>query len=295
MATKKRVKRFAEAGFVDQDLADQEATSMIKRGIPDQTEEEAANEAAMMPRRRAILEGERDEKALPAGYKVEAEAPAKAPAKPPIVTKEQLAKSGLSLRDYMNKQQGLTRRGDSAPASRPNPNYSNEGRSSTAAKSSAKADYSNEGKGDSKYRKVTMTPESQALEAVHPEQYLMPGVGIKTIANAAKALANRGGANTLRKVSQEALPAPTRQIGYDKAGAIAKQRAARAEGRNSEMLSENARRSGVKPGSAGAEAIRKKLGGDDWTLGMNRGGSVSSASSRADGIATKGKTRGKMC
>lgn len=28
----------------------------------------------------------------------------------PVVTKEELAKSGLSLRDYMNKQQGLTRR-----------------------------------------------------------------------------------------------------------------------------------------------------------------------------------------
>lgn len=32
-----------------------------------------------------------------------------------MVTKEELAKSGLSLRDYMNKQQGLTRRGSSAP------------------------------------------------------------------------------------------------------------------------------------------------------------------------------------
>ena len=29
--------------------------------------------------------------------------------------------------------------------------------------------------------------------------------------------------------------------------------------------------------------------------GMKKGGSVSSASKRADGIATKGKTRGKMC
>jgi len=29
--------------------------------------------------------------------------------------------------------------------------------------------------------------------------------------------------------------------------------------------------------------------------GMKRGGSVSSASRRADGIATKGKTRGKLC
>ena len=36
------------------------------------------------------------------------------------------------------------------------------------------------------------------------------------------------------------------------------------------------------------ERIREKLG-------FNKGGSVSSASRRADGIATKGKTRGKMC
>ena len=36
--------------------------------------------------------------------------------KPKVVTKEELAKSGLSLRDYMNKQQGLTRRGGAAPA-----------------------------------------------------------------------------------------------------------------------------------------------------------------------------------
>ena len=33
----------------------------------------------------------------------------------------------------------------------------------------------------------------------------------------------------------------------------------------------------------------------DNMLGMKKGGSVSSASSRADGIAQKGKTRGKMC
>ena len=33
--------------------------------------------------------------------------------KAPIVTKEQLAKSGLTLREYMNKQQGLKSRGES--------------------------------------------------------------------------------------------------------------------------------------------------------------------------------------
>ena len=55
MATKKRVKRYngEEESMVDQDAADQEATAMIKRGM-----------------------AEDDSKALPAGYKVEAEAPA---------------------------------------------------------------------------------------------------------------------------------------------------------------------------------------------------------------------------
>lgn len=49
------------------------------------------------------------------------EAPApRAKAAPKIVTKEELAKSGLSLRDYLNKQQGLTRRGEAgAPAAMP--------------------------------------------------------------------------------------------------------------------------------------------------------------------------------
>ena len=36
-----------------------------------------------------------------------------------VVTKEELAKSGLSLRDYMNKQKGLSRRDGKAPAKAP--------------------------------------------------------------------------------------------------------------------------------------------------------------------------------
>jgi len=57
MATKKRMKRFDDGG------------------IADQTEEEAANEAEMMSsmaRKRAMDEGDRDEKAMPTGYKAEA-------------------------------------------------------------------------------------------------------------------------------------------------------------------------------------------------------------------------------
>jgi len=48
--------------------------------------------------------------------------PIKTPAKPPIVTKEQMQKAGYSnLRDYLNAQQGLTRRGAPAKSFAPTP------------------------------------------------------------------------------------------------------------------------------------------------------------------------------
>ena len=95
-----------------------------------QTDEEAANEAALnadLPRRRmmdaGMAEGARDEKAMGKGESASESASESAkatkPAKSSVVTKEELAKSGLSLRDYMNKQRGLTRRGESAPAKKP--------------------------------------------------------------------------------------------------------------------------------------------------------------------------------
>ena len=50
------------------------------------------------------------------GERAPAKAAAKKPAKAPIVTKEQLKASGFdNLRDYLNAQRGLTRRGESAP------------------------------------------------------------------------------------------------------------------------------------------------------------------------------------
>jgi len=99
--------------------------------------------------------------------------------------------------------------------------------------------------------------KKQALEEVHPESYLSPGVGLKSIANLAKGLANRG-PKALREYVQPllegskrpALEAPKKLLGMKKGGSIKK---------------------------------------------MASGGSVSSASNRADGIAQRGKTRGKMC
>jgi len=124
-------------------------------GIPAQTEEEAANEMelnspAARARRnvsaaenqiRADAVAKLASKAAPA-IEMDEEAPARMPTRPgqassgmtktPMVTKEQLAASGLSLRDYLNKQQGLTRRGETTRMpTRPGqeaPIYSNEGR-----------------------------------------------------------------------------------------------------------------------------------------------------------------------
>lgn len=42
----------------------------------------------------------------------------------PTVTKKQLEESGLSLRDYLNRERGLTRRGDSTPAAKSMPKSS---------------------------------------------------------------------------------------------------------------------------------------------------------------------------
>ena len=159
---------------------------------------------------------------------------------------------------------------------------------------------------------------SEAVEGVYPEANLV-APGLRTAQSIAKGLAGKFGGDSAKAVSPflkelpysgpKQLPnAPTKQItGPSKADLMARDRAARASGRNEEMLRENARRYGLDPDNmnpAAAQAIRKGLGGDDFSLPLKKGGmakryavggSVSSASRRGDGIATKGKTRGKMC
>lgn len=112
--------------------------------------------------------------------------------------------------------------------------------------------------------------------------------------------------------STKALPAPQGRIaGPSRADLTARDRAAREAARRDEMLRENAEAYGLNPNAPGYEAamraLRKDLGGSDFTLkkkgGMIRAkakskkmasGGMSSASKRADGIASKGKTKCKM-
>ena len=210
----------------------------LGRGVPEQTDEEAANEAAMNSpaerARRNVSDAENQIRAnavaklaSKAAPVMDEEAPTKMPVRPgqasseaktPMVTKEQLAASGLSLRDYLNKQQGLTRRGESAsaPASKSTRMPMRPGQESPT--------YSNEGRG---------------------------------------------------KLAAYETP-------YDRMN-----RENRAAGKDFDSLTRN-----MFKGT--------KRGGGDYAKGgavkkMASGGSVSSASKRADGIAQRGKTKGKMC
>jgi hypothetical protein len=232
-------------------------------------------------------------------------------AKPPIVTMEQVKKAGFSnLRDYLNDQQGLKPRGT--------PKAFDKEQQYQRAQEAAQTP-------EGKARRSAME-KSQALEGSYPVENLAGGAAGLLKAGAGK-LFGQGAAKVVAKrveptfrekeleVIKEvprllegskklALPKPTPKLGYDKAGAKAVERGGRAEGRQAEMLKENARRSGLRE-DASAEtlkAVRDKLGGDKFTV-MKHGGSVQgyasggsvSASRRGDGIAQRGKTRGKMC
>jgi hypothetical protein len=163
-------------------------------------------------------------------------------------------------------------------------------------------------------------PEAQAAERVYPEELLVGGPGIKVVGAAAKNLANRG-AKEIAEYSTPLLRGPATQTtaaprlggptpqltGPSKTDLMARDRAARVSSRQEEMLRENARRSGLDPDNinpAVANKVRENMGGDDFSLGMKRGGAVKAkrmasggmtASRRGDGIASRGKTRGKIC
>ena len=217
-------------------------------------------------------------------------------AKRGVVTKEELEKSGLSLRDYMNKQQGLTRR--STP-------YTGTGGSGG-------------GRGPTAEELASYKPPRRKMSDLMPSKEsiqkgleigLPVGVGVSMLGRLAKGLAGRTAkpaaeaAKPAAEAGQQARAAPVKRIGFDEGGAKAKERATRAEGRQAEMLRENAARYGMteKTSPDAVRAVRESLGmGQGWKA-MKKGGAVKkyaaggSVSSRADGIAQRGRTRGKMC
>lgn len=167
---------------------------------------------------------------------------------------------------------------------------------------------------DAEKKRMEDIGKKQGLKGFYPEEMLIGGGGLKVLREAGKALASKIAGNRALKeyvvpklpapssgTSTPALPSPTPKLTYDKAGARAKARTERAEMRDEAMRRENAERYGVTDTEApGYESLRNafmRKGGrvKAKTKSYKSGGTVSSASKRADGIATKGKTRGKMC
>jgi len=198
---KRKMRKFEEGGDVDP----LEAANASKEA------QDIAGEA--------IMKGMRDAEA--------------APRKAPMVTKEELAASGLSLRDYLNKQQGLTRRGESAPRAMPK---------------------------ETTVEKTVVKTEPSAPKARPNENYSNEGRAAPS--PSAKKETYRDLSGKTREKSESKRP--------DFGGAI---------GRGISDFFGSIRERGRK---SNPEAYAK-------------GGSVGSASKRADGIAQRGKTKGKIC
>jgi hypothetical protein len=234
----KRTKRYDEGG-----------------GIPAQTEEEAANEMELNSpaarARRNVSDAENQIRADAVAKLANKVAPAikmdnapeidtegkrtsmavgPAAKRTPMVTKEQLAASGLSLRDYLNKQQGLTCRDGAAP-------------SATATSMPGGS-----------------LPPSRALM---PNKEGQPGGSVRPRGTGTVMQQGRGTdiyGESIEDIKKALKKDPSKRSFWD---------------------ANNERIANLKKGGA----VKK----------MASGGSVSSASKRADGIAQRGKTKGKMC
>ena len=78
-------------------------------------------------------------------------------------------------------------------------------------------------------------------------------------------------------------------------GSIAEKIASKVSGAldRSQQVGTNAMKESAR--QARVDRIRRNVGSNQETYGMKKGGKVSSASSRGDGIAQRGKTKGRIC
>ena len=211
---KRKVKRYENGGGIDDDVSLEQTGGFGRAAVA-----EAAKRPTYASTIGQVDERDRREEALASMAK-------KRPAtsKAPIVTKEQMKKAGFdNLRDYLNAQRGLTRRGSFGPSKQ----------------------------------------DIDRLEA------------------ASKA----AGVRDERRSYQQSKDASE-----------AAKRAAEMQKERASYMKEQARKkedtqTGSERLARKAEAFRKRM--REQAGGMKKGGSVS-ASKRGDGIAQRGKTRGRM-
>jgi len=145
--------------------------------------------------------------------------------------------------------------------------------------------------------------QSQALEAVRPEEYLLGGsmMGLKGVASAAQNLARRHAARNVEKIPEYIQPA----IGYSDRARLAYSGGDKAAKGATKQLPGPTRQIEYEAADTARDKVFNPLAWMAGPKGMRddfkKGGKVkkaaparSSASSRGDGIAKRGKTRGKM-
>lgn len=287
---KRNVKRYADGELVEIGRGYEDSNAGMKeaRDASDEEDRLAAEAASAAGAKAAESEVE-------PGWSPRAPAAVK----PAIVTKEALAKSGLSLRDYMNQQQGLTRRGG-APAAK---SMGGGGRGPTSAELDSYTAAKRQAAMQSmaKANAAAATPEgrsarakqieAQALEQSRPEEMLL-GV-VKAPISAAKGL------RALQNLSPSEAKALLKSSGnmFSKPGSKANEYVQalleQAPGKLNAPTKEAAKRLAAPTRRlTGPKALSER----DWTggaIGYRKGGAVK-ASSRGDGIAAKGKTRGRF-
>ena len=171
-----------------------------------------------------------------------------------VVTKEELAKTGLSLRDFLNKERGLTRRGESAPMPTSAPaevTQTSAPATTTSTKTSAPAPAPSApaAKGET-YRTLSGEVKTKKSAAdIEAENAARRARVAETVGNVGSSIGNL---LSRAKQNYESTRPVSRQVQKEREQAMSRGNLA-------------------------------------------KGGSVSKASSRADGIAQRGKTRGKMC
>jgi hypothetical protein len=272
--------------------------------VYDEQGEMLPSDSAAAAARRKELD---DDARMVSDAKDAAKAPVKAPvaakAKPAVVTKEELAKSGLSLRDYMNKQRGLTRRDGAAPKSKTAPpavssSYRSEGasRAKPAASSgnvasaaekpktaATSAVASRQREADEKRREERREfgRQRDAKEKTEKEKFTKnlssdPGqMAIRKEREAAKSMSPSERSAARGKAVKEFFGINTKKP-LDAKGAT-------IQSMDTDMMR-----------AAGRTAAKEQGQKRKVESSYKKGGSVSSASKRADGIAQRGKTRGKV-
>jgi hypothetical protein len=219
--------------------------------------------------------------------KPRAQAGKAASGKPAIVTKEQLKASGYSnLRDYLNAQRGLTRRGDKSTRDE----LANMDRSAQA-RQAAPAAASKDRKGS---EVIAEKQEKAAPKMAKAYQDMSISQGLKDVLASFGLYKRNPEGKNMGDIVKSAAEARAKRIqeekdsematGMKKGGKVMNEsKMMKAEGRG--MAKANMQKIASKAVKSHEKRMHK----------MNSGGSVSPASKRADGIAVRGKTRCKIC